>query len=65
MNATLETITKTDRPDFDFDQRAGAEVMENMRGHESRGFGISLEHGGLGPAGAVLVIFWDVLKESR
>ena len=33
-------------------------------GNESRGFGISLEHGGLGPAGAVLVYAQDVLKES-
>ena len=63
LNATLETITKTDRPDFDFDQRAGArEVMESLGVMNLEGFGISLEHGGLGPAGAVLVYAQDVLK---
>ena len=56
-------ITRTERPDFDFDQRSGArEVMESLGVMNLEGFGINLEHAGLGPAGAVLVYAEDVLK---
>ena len=56
-------ITRTERPDFDFDQRSGArEVMESLGVMNLEGFGIDLEHGALGPAGAVLVYAEDVLK---
>ena len=56
-------ITRTERPDFDFDQRSGArEVMESLGVMNLEGFGINLEHGALGPAGAVLVYAEDVLK---
>ena len=56
-------VTRTERPDFDFDQRSGArEVMESLGVMNLEGFGINLEHAGLGPAGAVLVYAEDVLK---
>lgn len=56
-------ITRTERPDFDFDQRSGArEVMESLGVMNLEGYGIDLEHGALGPAGAVLVYAEDVLK---
>ena len=59
-------ITRTERPDFDFDQRSGArEVMESLGVMNLDGFGIDLEHPALGPAGAVLVYAQDVLKENR
>lgn len=58
-----EGITRTERPDFDFDQRSGArEVMESLAVMNLEGFGIQLDHPALGPAGAVLVYAEDVLK---
>ncbi len=63
IDRALGEITRTERPDFDFDQRSGArEVMESLGVMNLEGFGISLEHPGLGPAGAVLVYAQDVLK---
>ena len=63
IDRALGEITRTERPDFDFDQRSGArEVMESLGVMNLEGFGIDLEHGGLGPAGAVLVYAQDVLK---
>ncbi len=63
IDRALGEITRTERPDFDFDQRSGArEVMESLGVMNLEGFGISLEHPGLGPAGAVLVYAEDVLK---
>ena len=63
IDRALGDITRTERPDFDFDQRSGArEVMESLGVMNLEGFGISLEHPGLGPAGAVLVYAQDVLK---
>ena len=63
IDRALGDITRTERPDFDFDQRSGArEVMENLGVMNLEGFGIELEHPGLGPAGAVLVYAQDVLK---
>ena len=57
------TVTRTERPDFDFDQRSGArEVMESLGVMNLEGFGIHVDHSGLGPAGAVLVYAEDVLK---
>ena len=57
------TVTQTERPDFDFDQRSGArEVMESLGVMNLEGFGIHVDHAGLGPAGAVLVYAEDVLK---
>ena len=54
MDRALGEITRTERPDFDFEQRSGArEVMESL-GMNLEGFGIDLEHPAL-PAGAVLV----------
>ena len=59
----LGQATRTERPEFDFDPRAGArEVMENLGVMNLEGFGISLDHGGLGPAGALLVYANDVLR---
>ena len=63
IDRALGDITRTERPDFDFDQRSGArEVMESLGVMNLEGFGIGLEHAGLGPAGAVLVYAEDVLK---
>ena len=63
MDRALGEITRTERPDFDFEQRSGArEVMESLGVMNLEGFGIELEHPGLGPAGAVLVYAEDVLK---
>ena len=63
MDRALGEITRTERPDFDFEQRSGArEVMESLGVMNLEGFGIDLEHPGLGPAGAVLVYAEDVLK---
>ena len=63
IDRALGDITRTERPDFDFDQRSGArEVMESLGVMNLEGFGIDLEHPGLGPAGAVLVYAQDVLK---
>ena len=57
------SVTRTERPDFDFEQRSGArEVMESLGVMNLEGFGISVDHEGLGPAGAVLVYAEDVLK---
>ena len=57
------SVTRTERPDFDFEQRSGArEVMESLGAMNLEGFGISVDHEGLGPAGAVLVYAEDVLK---
>ena len=57
------SVTRTERPDFDFDQRSGArEVMESLGVMNLEGFGIHVDHSGLGPAGAVLVYAEDVLK---
>ena len=56
-------ITRTERPDFDFDQRSGArEVMESLGVMNLQGFGIQMDNPALGPAGAVLVYAEDVLK---
>ncbi len=56
-------VTRTERPDFDFDQRAGArEVMESLGVMNLQGFGIQMDNPALGPAGAVLVYAEDVLK---
>ena len=56
-------VTRTERPDFDFDQRSGArEVMESLGVMNLEGFGIQVDNPGLGPAGAVLVYAEDVLK---
>jgi DNA mismatch repair protein MutS len=56
-------VTRTERPDFDFEQRSGArEVMESLGVMNLEGFGITVDHPGLGPAGAVLVYAEDVLK---
>jgi DNA mismatch repair protein MutS len=63
IDRALGDITRTERPDFDFDQRSGArEVMESLGVMNLEGFGIDLEHPALGPAGAVLVYAQDVLK---
>ena len=63
IDRALGDITRTERPDFDFDQRSGArEVMESLGVMNLDGFGIDLEHPALGPAGAVLVYAQDVLK---
>ena len=63
IDRALGDITRTERPDFDFDQRSGArEVMESLGVMNLEGFGIDLDHPGLGPAGAVLVYAQDVLK---
>ena len=59
----LGQVTRTDRPDYDFDQRSGArEVMENLGVMNLEGFGIGLDHAGLGPAGALLIYANDVLR---
>lgn len=56
-------VTQTERPDYDFDQRTGArEVMEGLGVMNLEGFGIDLEHQGLGAAGALLIYAQDVLK---
>ncbi len=63
IDRALGEVARTERPDFDFDQRSGArEVMESLGVMNLEGFGIDLEHAGLGPAGAVLVYAQDVLK---
>jgi DNA mismatch repair protein MutS len=63
IDRALGDITRTERPDFDFDQRSGArEVMESLGVMNLDGFGIDLEHPALGAAGAVLVYAQDVLK---
>jgi DNA mismatch repair protein MutS len=63
IDRALGDITRTERPDFDFDQRSGArEVMESLSVMNLDGFGIELEHPALGVAGAVLVYAQDVLK---
>ena len=59
----LAQATRTERPEFDFDPRAGArEIMENLGVMNLEGFGIGLDHEGLGPAGALLVYANDVLR---
>lgn len=56
-------VTRTERPDFDFEQRSGArEVMESMAVMNLEGFGIPIDHSALGPAGALLIYAQDVLK---
>jgi DNA mismatch repair protein MutS len=56
-------VTRTDRPDFDFEHRSGArEVMESLGVMNLEGFGIGLDHLALGPAGALLIYAQDVLK---
>ena len=56
-------VTRTDRPDFDFEIRSGArEVMESLGVMNLEGFGINLDHLALGPAGALLIYAQDVLK---
>ena len=56
-------MTRSERPDFDFELRSGArEVMESLGVLNLEGFGIDLEHLGLGPAGALLIYAQDVLK---
>ncbi len=63
IDRALGETTRTERPDFDFDQRSGArEVMESLGVMNLDGFGVELEHPGLGPAGALLVYAQDVLK---
>ena len=63
IDRALGDITRTERPDFDFDQRSGArEVMETLGVMNLEGFGMDLEHPALGAAGAVLVYAEDVLK---
>ena len=63
LNRLWSDVTRTDRPDFDFEQRSGArEVMESLGVMNLEGFGITVDHKGLGPAGAVLVYAEDVLK---
>ena len=55
--------TRTERPDFDFDRKAGArEVMENLGVMNLEGFGISLDNPALNAAVALLVYVNDVLK---
>ena len=63
LDSLWGSVTQTERPDFDFDQRSGArEVMESLGVMNLEGFGIDVEHCGLGPAGAVLIYAEDVLK---
>ncbi len=63
IDRALGEVTRTERADFDFDQRSGArEVMESLGVMNLEGFGIDLDHPGLGPAGAVLIYAQDVLK---
>ena len=58
-------VTRTERPDYDFDQRSGArEVMEALGVMNLEGFGIDLEHKGLGAAGALLIYAQDVLQDG-
>jgi len=59
----LGEVTRTERPDFDFDQRTGArEVMESLGVMNLEGFGIDFSQPALGPAGALLIYAQDVLK---
>ena len=61
--ALLGQSTRTERPDFDFDPKAGArEVMENLGVMNLEGFGISSDHPALGTAGSLLVYANDVLR---
>ena len=63
LDRVLVDSSKTDRPDFDFDAKAGArEVMESLGVMNLEGFGLSLDHPALGAAGALLVYVQDVLK---
>ena len=63
IDRVLGEVSKTERPDFDFDQKAGArEVMETLGVMNLEGFGIQLNHHALGAAGALLVYLQDVLK---
>ncbi len=63
LDRLLTGVTRTDRPDFDFELRSGArEVTESLGVLNLEGFGIDLEHLGLGPAGALLIYAEDVLK---
>jgi DNA mismatch repair protein MutS len=56
-------VTRTERPDFDFEHRSGArEVMESLGVMNLEGFGIGLDHLALGAAGALLIYTQDVLK---
>lgn len=56
-------ITRTERPDFDFEHRSGArEVMESLGVMNLEGFGIGLDHIALGSAGAILIYAQDVLR---
>ena len=56
-------VTRTERPDFDFEHRSGArEVMESLGVMNLEGFGIGLDHLALGVAGALLIYAQDVLK---
>lgn len=63
LQRVLGEVSKTERPDFDFDPKAGArEVMESLAVMNLEGFGIGLDHPALGTAGALLVYLQDVLK---
>ena len=63
LDRVLGEISQTERPDFDFDPKAGArEVMESLGVMNLEGFGIGLDHPALGVAGALLVYVEDVLK---
>ena len=63
LDRMLAQVSKTERPNFDFDRKAGArEVMESLKVMNLEGFGINLDHPALGTAGALLVYIQDVLK---
>lgn len=63
LDRVLGEISKTERPDFDFDPKAGArEVMESLGVMNLEGFGLDLNHPALGAAGALLIYVQDVLK---
>ena len=63
LDRVLGDISKTERPDFDFDLKAGArEVMESLGVMNLEGFGLTLDHPALGVAGSLLIYVQDVLK---
>ncbi|MFP6854983.1 MAG: DNA mismatch repair protein MutS, partial [Opitutales bacterium] len=65
LNVVLEGATCTERAGYEFETTSGArEVMETLGVLNLEGFGISSEHPGLGPAGALLSYTQDALKSK-
>ncbi|MBG31075.1 MAG: DNA mismatch repair protein MutS [Opitutae bacterium] len=65
LEMVLGGATRTERAGYEFETSAGArEVMEALGVLNLEGFGISADHPGLGPAGALLSYSQDALRSK-